>query len=99
MDVIPHCDCHPHSDIPIVPDIGALASFDPVAIDRACIDLINKSPAVPGSEAENIGAPGSTADKFTDKFNLINPGTDWKTQVLTAKALGMGDQKYVLEEI
>ena len=30
-------------------DIGVLASFDPVAIDRACIDLVKKSndPGVP----------------------------------------------------
>lgn len=42
-DVSPNCDCYPHNDPPVVPDAGVLASLDPVAIDRASIDLVNKS--------------------------------------------------------
>jgi len=42
-DVSPNCDCYPHNDPPVVPDLGILASLDPVAIDQACIDLVNKS--------------------------------------------------------
>ena len=34
VDVTPHCDCPGWSDLPVVPDIGILASLDPVAIDR-----------------------------------------------------------------
>ena len=33
MDVSPNCDCHSENDAPILPDIGMLASFDPVALD------------------------------------------------------------------
>jgi uncharacterized Fe-S center protein len=25
------------------------ASFDPVALDRACVDLVNQAPSIPGS--------------------------------------------------
>ena len=32
VDVTPNCDCHAENDIPIVPDVGMFASFDPVAI-------------------------------------------------------------------
>ncbi len=32
----------PWSDIPIVNDVGILASFDPVAIAQASLDLIDK---------------------------------------------------------
>ena len=39
MDVSPFCDCHPENDVPILPDIGMLASKDPVALDQACADL------------------------------------------------------------
>lgn len=42
-DVSPNCDCYDHNGPPIVPDIGILASFDPVAIDQASVDLVNKS--------------------------------------------------------
>lgn len=42
-DVSPNCDCYSHSDPPVVPDLGVLASLDPVAIDQACIDLVNQA--------------------------------------------------------
>ncbi len=95
VDVLPHCDCHPHSDIPVTPDIGVLASTDPVAIDRASIDLINKSPGIPTSEAEEVGALSSG----TDKFALINPQTNWRLQLETAEKLGIGRQDYEFIEI
>ena len=34
-------DCDSVNDIPIIPDVGMLASFDPVALDQACADLCN----------------------------------------------------------
>ena len=34
------CDCDSHPTPPELDDIGILASFDPVALDRACVDLI-----------------------------------------------------------
>ena len=36
VDVSPYCDCHAENDLPIVPDVGMFASFDPVALDVAC---------------------------------------------------------------
>ena len=36
MNVSPECDCWNHNDAAIVPDLGMLASFDPVALDKAC---------------------------------------------------------------
>lgn len=40
--VSPACDCYGYNDPPIVSDLGVLASFDPVAIDQASVDLINQ---------------------------------------------------------
>ena len=37
------CDCDPHAGPIICPDIGYLLSDDPVAIDKASLDLINKT--------------------------------------------------------
>jgi len=34
------CDCMPNPAQPDMHDIGILASFDPVALDQACIDLV-----------------------------------------------------------
>ena len=43
------CDCCAEAEDPCMKDIGILASLDPVAIDRACIDLVEKSDD-PGKE-------------------------------------------------
>ena len=37
------CDCCAVAEDPCMKDIGILASLDPVAIDQACIDLVEKS--------------------------------------------------------
>ena len=39
MDVSPECDCWNHNDAAIIPNIGIAASFDPIALDRACADM------------------------------------------------------------
>lgn len=95
VDVLPHCDCHPHSDIPIVPDLGVLASLDAVAIDRASVDLINAAPGILTSELEKVGA----LERGADKFKLLHPHVDWRTQLRAAEKLGMGKQRYVLRKI
>ena len=40
--ITPNCDCLGEKEEPIAPDIGILASMDPVAIDQACIDLVHR---------------------------------------------------------
>ena len=42
------CDCCVVAEDPCMKDIGILASFDPVAIDQACIDLIYAAKDDPG---------------------------------------------------
>ena len=37
------CDCDGKAKPPCMKDIGILSSTDPVAIDKACLDLIYKS--------------------------------------------------------
>lgn len=37
------CDCCAIAEDPCMKDIGILASLDPIAIDQACIDLVNQS--------------------------------------------------------
>ena len=43
------CDCCSVAEDPCIKDIGILASIDPVAIDKACIDLVKESDD-PGKE-------------------------------------------------
>jgi uncharacterized protein len=43
LKITQECDCLAKDDPRIVPDIGILASSDPVAIDKAGFDLVNKA--------------------------------------------------------
>lgn len=63
IDITPDCDCMGWSDLPIVPDIGYLASCDPVAIDLAAIDLVNKAQVAAGSALDGKQQSG---DHFLD---------------------------------
>ena len=68
MDITPACDCCPYSDNPIVSDIGILASKDPLAIDKASVDLVNAAPTLPGSMAEGkkekLGGMWNTSPEY-----------------------------------
>ncbi len=93
MDVSPFCDCHPENDAPIVPDIGMLASFDPVALDQACVDLVNAAPIMDNSLLSE------SEDLYADHFTNISPDSDWKSGLIHAEKIGLGSRKYELIEI
>ena len=55
VDVSPNCDCHGENDAPILPNIGMFASFDPLALDQACVDACLTAIPLPNSQlAENM---------------------------------------------
>ena len=37
------CDCNGHPEEPEMGDLGVFASLDPVALDRACVDMVFNS--------------------------------------------------------
>ena len=69
LSVTPDCDCVPWSEAPIVPDIGFLASLDPVAIDTAAYDLITAEYGLSGSCLHAHHNPGE--DKFTGVWDKV----------------------------
>ena len=91
MDVSPFCDCHPENDAPIVSDVGMFASFDPVALDQACADAVNKMPAlVAGSIL------GERDRCHHDHFKDVSPTTNWEIQLEHSEKLGIGTRQYEL---
>ncbi len=88
--VSPGCDCLPYNDAPIVRDIGVAASIDPVAIDQASADLVNKETALSGSCLQTNTGPGE------DKFKGVYPQVDWPIQLEYAEKLGLGTRRYEL---
>ncbi|MBP7263302.1 MAG: DUF362 domain-containing protein [Spirochaetia bacterium] len=88
--ISPLCDCTPWSDAPIVPDLGFLASTDPVAIDQAALDLVNAAPVRPGSALDGKAGPGD------DKFKALHPNTAGDIQLSHGQAIGLGSRDYEL---
>ena len=95
VDVSPNCDCHSENDAPIIPDIGMLASFDPVALDQACADLCNKATPFRNSQlGDNMAKPGFV--NLGDAFKNSRPTVDWKTCLAHAEKIGLGSRTYEL---
>ncbi len=93
LAITPDCDCVPWSDAPIVPDIGILASTDPVAIDHASLDLVNSERGIARTALGENLAPGE------DKFKGIWDYTDGNYQIAYAARIGLGDASYRLIEV
>lgn len=90
MNVSPNCDCWSNNDLAIVPDIGIVASSDPVAIDMASIDLVNNADIIKGSILDSI------ENKDYDKFKCIHGNVDWKSGLDYAQELDLGTKEYEL---
>lgn len=95
LDVSPNCDCHPENDAPILPNIGMFASFDPVALDQACVDACQKAEPIRNSQ---LGDNLSKADWHCHHDHLMdsNPNVRWKETLEHAEKIGIGSRDYEL---
>ncbi len=89
VDVSPDCDCMRDAEPPFVSDLGVLASRDPVALDQACLDLVN-------SEAR-VRRPGLSGKG--DLFQALRPSTRGQEQLAHAERVGLGSRNYVLHPV
>ena len=103
LDISPHCDCMPSSSQALVPDIGILASRDPVAVDAASMDLLNQALPIPNSYCGDITAG---EDKLAIATPWPDPHTGEKTptqchllQVDYGEELGLGTKEYKLKQV
>ncbi len=95
VDVSPNCDCHSENDAPIIPDIGMLCSFDPLALDQACVGLCNSvEPFKNGQVGDNMAKPGFV--NYFDLFKNSRPTIDWKSCMEHAEKIGLGSRDYEL---
>ena len=94
IDVSPFCDCYHVNDAPVIPDVGMLASFDPVALDQACIDLCKAQKPV---EDSFLGEALQKKDcNCKDHFYAMHPDTRWEAGIEQAVKMGMGIKEYEL---
>lgn len=90
-NVTPDCDCWGWSDLAIVPDIGILASKDPIAIDQASVNLINRANGIESSRLRKATS--------RDKFHSLYPLVDWNVQLKYGEEIGLGKRRYNLVEV
>ncbi len=97
LDVSPWCDCISWSDAPIVPNIGLLASTDPVALDRCCLDMVAQSPGLLGSVAESKDVIDAGLPKMSACGSFL--GVSENIQINTGVDNGLGELHYDLKNV
>jgi hypothetical protein len=80
VDITAFCDCRSWSPVPIISDIGILAGKDPLAVEQASYDLVNK--------AISKAYGGKTLADFVGISGIY--------QLDYAEKLGLGQRKYIL---
>ena len=98
IDVSPNCDCHAENDVPLVPNIGMFASFDPVALDQACADAVNAAPVNPNCLLHDVHEHHHIEDP-DDHFHAAHPDTCWQAALEHGEKLGLGTRAYQLIRI
>ena len=95
IDVSPNCDCRAENDAAIVPNVGMFASFDPVALDMACVDAVNAQTPLRGSAADDAHAKAHVHDHF----QRLHPDTNWRSCLEHGEKIGIGTREYELIKI
>ena len=95
QDVSPNCDCHAENDAPILPDVGMFCSFDPVALDQACVDACMRQTPIANSQlGEHLASPDF--HDHHDHFTNSTPESEWETCLEHAVKIGLGSREYEL---
>ena len=89
IQITPDCDCCDWNDNPFVPDLGFLASTDPVAIDVASTTLVREATPLPLSKAADC--PG---DPWRAVYDI-----DYGIIFKHAERIGLGKTKYQLVKL
>ena len=96
IDISPYCDCHGENDVAILPDVGMFASFDPVALDQACVDACLQQQPMPGSLLDDNMHSHDFHD-HGDHFKNTTPDSEWKATLEHAEKIGLGTRNYELK--
>lgn len=79
------CDCNGHPEAPVLKDYGILASTDPVALDKACTDIIfNMTPSEGNDNAPMI-------ERINSRHGLHT--------IDRAAEIGLGSKEYVIVDL
>ena len=72
-----------------------LASFDPVALDQACVDLCAKETPIRNSQiGDNLAKPDF--HDHGDHWHNSNPNVAWEDTLIHGEKIGLGTRDYEL---
>ena len=91
------CDCDGNPAEPDIHDIGILASFDPVALDQACVDLIYQAEGRSMSGGHRLSADRSGAE--TEALVKRMESLHGVHTLEHAEEIGLGSRTYELVNI
>jgi uncharacterized Fe-S center protein len=66
------------------------AGFDPVALDKACLDAANAAPVI------NTSIISERKQTHGDHFTDVHPTTNGVVQISHAEKIGLGSSEYEL---
>ena len=79
----------------ILPDVGMFASFDPVALDQACVDACLRQQPIPGSLLDDRMHEEGFHD-LHDHFRNVTPECEWESCLAHGEKIGLGQRAYEL---
>lgn len=71
LNIVKNCDCDGRKMKPIYKDLGVFASLDPVAIDRACFDMLRKREKKKPFNGDDIFPYAEKIGLGSQKYQLI----------------------------
>lgn len=92
-NITPLCDCWGWSTQPLVPDIGAIAGDDIVAVEQAALDLIGSGQYIPGTLPDQMKI--SSKGHLFQRVHAKNP----YVQVECCAELKLGKPEYELVQV
>ncbi|MFX1564138.1 MAG: DUF362 domain-containing protein [Promethearchaeota archaeon] len=103
LDISEMCDCVSFGPQAIVPDLGIFAARDPIAIDAATLDILDKAKPVSSSICENLE---EGEDKFAVACGYPDPETGKQgltdthhLQLEYGEKMGLGTRDYELKHV
>ena len=71
LNITKNCDCDGHSQKPIMADFGVLGSTDPVALDKACFDLLKEREGKKTFGGEHVFEYAEKIGLGSTKYKLV----------------------------
>ena len=71
------------------------ASFDPLALDQACVDACMKATPLSNSQLSDNMTKSDFVDHH-DHFTNSTPESEWRTCLAHSEKIGLGNREYEL---